>query len=130
MSIRKRLILILLLLLLFVIIACVSMLYNTNQVIDDFKNVVSGSIDRNVDYGELLERYDVFNCKGFERADVEIRRTFVMHNFKRGIMNVNYTIYAYDKDGVVIYGSHNVPSTWHIEKTNGRWTVVKISEAP
>ena len=78
---------------------------------------------------EFYCRNDSFD---YEIADAKIKisRIFVLHNFKKGKMYVNYTIETLNKDGIHIYGSHNIYSTWDIEKKNGKWIVTSIKEKP
>lgn len=126
MSIIKKLsIIIFLLIIIFYIISFV----NTNSVIYDFKNCVSKQIITNT----ALDAY--IGCYNEEKGPVtsskiEIHRRFVIHNFNKGIMYVKYSYKLYNKDGVIIGGAHNIPSTWFIEKNNEHWLVKKIKEKP
>ena len=117
---------------LFVVFICIIYLiifFDTNSVIDDFKAVANGESHQIIDYGELA-RYDGKKYfKDFSRANVEIRRTFVMHNFNEGYMNIVYTIERFNDKGEHIYGAWNIPAKWYIKKIDGRWQVTKIEEA-
>lgn len=108
----------------------VVMLTDTNSVKKDFEDLVNGVSQQNIDYGKLVRYDSVRYSEKFSRATVEIKREFVMHNFKEGYINVRYTIERFDDKGEHIYGSCDIPSKWYIKKNDGRWQVVKIEEAP
>lgn len=67
-----------------------------------------------------------------ETADVHLSlfRIFTWHNFQHGYILVNYTCKAVDAAGNTVCSSRGIDSCWEIEKTDGRWEVVGILEAP
>jgi hypothetical protein len=117
--------------LLCVIIALIAvyivMLCDTDSVLQDFRDCVSGEVSENLKDSALYELY--YNANA-ESAEVKVRRNFVIHNFTKGVIYANYTYHVFDKDGNEVRGSHKVPTKWYIEKINGRWSVVDIDERP
>ena len=107
------------------------LVFDTNSVVEDFLSCVNNqNIHKEVKNTELYQWYNYKDDEIMNSADVEIRRRFTFHNFKKGIMYINYTYQMFDKYGNVIRSSHNINSIWHIEKRNGRWYVVEIDEGP
>ena len=104
-------------------------LFDTNSVINDFRDVVKGEIEQNTEYGALM-RYDSTGYPDFSKANVQVHRLFVKHDFKEGHMYVCYTIELYNDKGENIAGSWNVISKWCIKKIDGRWQITNIQEAP
>ena len=107
------------------------MLYNTNSVIKDFYSVVNNKMKEDISYGDL-EIYKIPSFRGmkYKYTDAKIKRVFVLHNFRRGVMYIKYTYIAYDENDVLITGSSEVDSKWYIQKINGRWIVTDIEERP
>lgn len=131
-KIKKHILIVAVLCVVFAGMVYLMMLLDTNSIIDDFTAVVNGDARQSVDYGELIrydgKRYSVNYC----RAYFKINRSFVIHNFKEGYMNVKYTIQYFDDKGEEIYGvgAWDIPTKWYIKKIDGRWKVVNIEEAP
>jgi len=71
-------------------------------------------------------RYD--NLGDNPRADFELERRFVLHNFSDGNIWVRYTIRVYDSNNELVFGSARVPSLWKIHKTVDGWEVVLVIE--
>lgn len=117
--------------LIFITIVYLTMVYDTNSLIRDFKNVVNNSLQENVSYGKM-KRYLIptFEEQVYRNTDLKIKRIFVLHNFKKGVMYVKYSYIAYDTNDELITGSSDVISKWYIEKKNNRWKVVDIEERP
>ena len=104
------------------------LLFDTNSVIENFKDLANGTPQQGVDYGELVN-YDYSNYSGTSRPEVQISRRFVLHNFKEGYMNISYYIEFLDDTGKVD-GAWGGPAKWYIKKIDGRWQVTDIQEAP
>ena len=115
-----------------VILLYAAMFYSTNNVIEDFKACVSGKdVSNGVEDAQLYKYYNYKADNGRAvDADVEIRRLFVLHNFKKGVMYVEYSCETFDEEGNTVYGAAGIPSKWYIERNNGRWEVVEIEEDP
>ena len=119
------------------IVACLLLLFyyimysDTNSLVEDFANVVSGTTIEGVQYGEM-ERYDVVDdfIKRDRVEGIKLEREWVWHNFKKGYMEVLYSYYYYNQYGERTYGARRIESKWYIEKINGRWVVVAIEEKP
>jgi hypothetical protein len=106
------------------------MVIDTNSIVFDFKNCISGKdISDDIKETELYYMYFNDDEVGYV-TDVNVRRYFVLHNFHKGVMYVNYTYKTFDKSGKQIRGAHKVSSKWYIEKQNGRWLVYDIDENP
>ena len=108
------------------------MLWSTNSVIDDFKNCVSANEQAQEVKNTNLYMYYYFgdNFTDIVDTDIKIKRKFVLHNFNKGVMWINYTYYVYDDKGTCIKGSHDIDSKWYIKKVDSRWIVYDIDEAP
>lgn len=106
---------------------------DTNSVIIDFENCIKDTVLSNdVKDSELYKFYcrtDTYH-ENVSDANVKVRRLITLHNFKRGVMIVNYDCEAFNDNHKHIYGSSNVYAKWEIEKKNGRWIVVDIKEQP
>ena len=107
------------------------MFINTNNVLDDFKELKLFKAERNKDYGRLYGAYYREDLEGkIKNVDLKCNRIFVVHNFKKGMMVVRYSNITYDYNDEVTDGNKNAISKWYIEKKNGRWVVVDIDEKP
>ena len=127
---KKIIIITLLLFTIFTTVFYLFMLRDTNNIVVDFTNVVSGKRVMDVEYG-ALERYDYtkyFQIKGV--SNVTLKRTFVFHNFKKGYMNVIYSYEINNGNENNSVGASKVHSRWYIEKKIGRWKVIEIDEKP
>lgn len=125
----KKLILIIIFLF---IVVYVSMIADTNSVIRDFKDVISGIEKGDVIRNSALSRYSVYGQTKTDvsRANIKIIRLITLHNFHKGFIKVKYSYERYDQNNHRINGSWNIYSTWYIEKINGKWVVVRIKEKP
>lgn len=108
-------------------------LFDTNSVIDDFKDCIKNAVVSDTVKESML--YNYYNCSDvYEReicdANVNIIRLLVCHNFHKGVMFVKYDCETLDSNGEHIYGGSNIYAKWYIRKENGRWIVYKIHEDP
>lgn len=114
------------------IVYCI-MLHDTNSVKRDFINCIKSNLTSNETADSELYKYynrsNDYDDKVYD-ANVHIKRQFVIHNFRKGVMFVKYNCEAFNKAGEHIYGSSNVHAKWYIEKKDGPWEVVKIIEQP
>lgn len=110
-----------------------SLYISTENLLDDFKDIVTNQRQEGISYDQL-ERYAlptfVYDNISYDSVNIKVRRLFVLHNFRKGIVWVKYSYIAYDKEGNILAGTNNILSKWYIEKKNGRWKVVKIEEKP
>ena len=132
-NIAKVIIIILSLVDLFGVVYYAAMLHDTDNLLTDFTDCVKGNTSSNALTDTELYKY--YNRNGsysdeISDANVNIRRVFVLHNFHKGVMFVKYDCETFNKNGEHIYGSSNVYAKWDIEKKNGVWTVVNVSEKP
>ena len=133
---KKRKMIIAMSALLFIIILSIIyilMLHETDSVVEDFVNCIAGNVTQeDVESSELYryynrsELYDDDVCS----ATANVKRIFVWHGFKHGVMCVKYDCEAFDDNGNHIYSSSNVNARWYVEKRNGRWIVTDIEEKP
>ena len=65
-----------------------------------------------------------------DKIELKLRRNFVIHNFKDGVINFTYTMRYYDKDGEIGYAIGNSNDTFTIHKENGRWHVIDFTIRP
>lgn len=61
---------------------------------------------------------------------LELHRVFAWHNFQKGTLWINYSMEIGKDNGDICTGSWDIPVTIQIEKTDGKWTVTDIYEAP
>ena len=110
-----------------------AMLHNTDNVLTDFADCIKGNaVSNDITNTELYKYYnrnELYNDE-ISDANINIRRLFVLHNFRKGVMFIKYDCEAFNKRGEHIYGSSNVYAKWYTEKKNGVWEVVKIIEKP
>ena len=91
-------------------------------------NAVSNDIT-NTELYKYYNKNELYNDE-ISDANINIRRLFVLHNFRKGVMFIKYDCESFNKSGEHIYGSSNVYAKWYIEKKNGVWEVVKVIEKP
>ena len=56
----------------------------------------------------------------------DIRRQFVFHNFKSGVMEIVFSEDVFDENGKLIHQYKNIHVIIYIEKQGGEWTVTKL----
>ena len=108
----------------------IAMFASTNSLMKYAESVFSGeTIIENEDNPlwrySLSERY----FPETEIIEYDLKRIFVIHNFKEGKMNVLYRLHYADENGKTLYNSV-AQSTWYIKKVDGEWVVYDIDEAP
>ena len=125
---EKKKITIVFILLLIISSYCYFMYHNTDSIITDFKDVVTFNENKDINYG-ALKRYYKSENRGIKitNAHAEVTRDLVYHNFKNGVMYVQYKIMRYDDLGNHVCASR-VQAKWYIKKQNGRWIVTAIDE--
>lgn len=129
MRVQKRYIIAVSIILLFSLY--ITLILDTNNVIDDFIACVKNqNIREEVKDTELYNWYNYKNTEIINDATVDVKRIFVFHNFKQGVLCVNFTYKMFDENGNEIRCAHNVNSVWHIRKNNGYWNVVEIEQRP
>lgn len=109
------------------------MLHDTDSVAEDFVNCIAGNVTQEtVENSELYRYYNRNELYDDEICSVtaDVKRMFVWHNFRHGMMFVKYDCEAFDENGNHIYSSLNVHAKWYIEKRNSRWIVTEIEEKP
>lgn len=109
----------------------VDMLQDVKNLKTDFLNVVTNQKESGVDYGKLVEWYDIAtdygNIKKVEELDLKFEQ--VKHDDKSGYAEVRYTYFVRFEDGTST-GAHRVASKWFIRKCKNRWIVYDIEENP
>lgn len=78
----------------------------------------------------MYMRYYPRNEPELDKVDLNLYRTFVLHDFSDGYIWIKYDVARIDSSGYEFSGSRNVSSRWKIHKENGEWKVVEIKEAP
>lgn len=123
----KKLLLILFLLLL---VFYVVLFLNTNSVMRYAKSVFRGEIALEQVTDTPMYRYYPENEPELEKVDLNLYRTFVLHNFSDGYIWVKYDVAYIDSSGYEFSGSRNITARWKIQRENGEWKVVDIEENP
>lgn len=109
------------------------MLHETDCVVEDFVNCIAGNVtQKDVESSELYRYYNRSELydDGVRSATANVKRIFVWHNFRHGVMFVKYDCEAFDDAGNHIYSSSNVNARWNIKKINGHWIVTDVDEKP
>ena len=129
---RKKAILLCMAVIFFVLIYLI-MLYDTQEILYDFNNCIADNVlSESMKETELYRFYNRNELYDnlIVSANTKVRRIFVLHNFNKGMMLVNYDCEAFDAEGNSLYSSSNVYARWYIEKKNGKWLVVDVKEQP
>lgn len=108
------------------------MLNDTNSIIEDFRKCqICDNEASELSMAALYNRYyRKDHEKRIAQVNIKIRRDFVLHDFKKGVMYVTFTCEKFDQNGAAIYGAADIKAKWNIEKHNNRWIVTNIQEAP
>ncbi|MBE7045935.1 MAG: hypothetical protein E7396_00820 [Ruminococcaceae bacterium] len=119
---------------LFILIVMAALQYfsyrDTDSLERDFLDMVTLNEKSNVDYGELKRyRYDMHAGTKVAKVTAELERYGVYHNFRKGVIFVQYTIMWEDAQGNNLNGCI-VDAKWFVKKKNGRWLVYDIKENP
>lgn len=127
LNFKKIVLLLFLLLFLFYIV----LFLNTNSVMRYAKEVFRGEIalEEVVD-SPMYRHYYPKNEPELYKVDLNLYRTFVLHNFSDGYIGVKYDVAHIDSSGYEFSGSRNVSARWKIHRENGVWKVVEIEEDP
>lgn len=112
-----------------VTLSSLSMRISTNQLVDYAERVMRGDISESETEGSVINTYNNSDLM-FAKSDCSIKTIFVVHNFKRGIMIVNYSFSIVDSNEEVIRGASNIFSLWEIEWLSGQWVITEIHERP
>lgn len=127
LNFKKIVLLLFLLLFLFYVV----LFLNTNSVMRYAKAVFRGEIAlEEVADSPLYRHYYPKNEPDLDKVDLNLYRTFVLHNFSDGYIWIKYDVAYIDSSGYEFSGSRNVPARWKIHKENGEWKVVEIKESP
>ena len=107
------------------------MIRDVENLKTDFIHVVTNQKESGVDYGKLVEWYDIAtdygNIKKVEKLNFKFKH--VKHDYKSGCVEVRYTYFVRFEDGTST-GAHRVASKWFIRKYKNRWIVYDIEENP
>lgn len=108
------------------------MLWDTNVIIKQIEQHMTGEIPFNEEFNsynysnipdKLYSHYNFNYMKkeGFSKAEkdkieFELKRNYVLHNFKDGIMKFTYSLQYYDKNNEMQYSDGNIPVALKIHK--------------
>ncbi|WP_298695905.1 hypothetical protein [uncultured Ruminococcus sp.] len=95
--------------------------YHWDQIFDDYRLYYSPTREMSIE--AYLEGYTIQN--------VEIRRTYTLHNFHSGYIWVVIHFDVVDKNGDVIMHNQGGPKAgtkFQIEKQNGKWQIMDFYE--
>ena len=94
------------------------------------KSVFRGEIALEQVTDTPMYRYYPENEPELEKVDLNLYRTFVLHNFSDGYIWVKYDVAYVDSSGYEFSGSRNITARWKIQRENGEWKVIDIEERP
>jgi len=126
LNFKKIILLLFLLLFLFYVV----LFLNTNSVMRYAKAVFHGEIASEKLVDSPMYRYYPDNEPELDKVDLNLYRTFVLHNFSDGYIWIKYDVAYMNSSGHEFSGSRNIPARWKIHKENGEWKVIEIKEAP
>lgn len=95
--------------------------YHWNQIFDDYRLYCSPT--RKMSIEEYLEGYKIQN--------IDVHRTYTLHNFHSGYIWVVIHFDVVDKDGNVMTDNQGGPkmgTKFKIEKQNGKWQITDFYE--
>lgn len=103
---------------------------STLQVLRDVEAVIYGQTNLELIKGTPLECFNF--SEGYSDATVSLsmERIYVLCGLHRGCMWVRYSYVVQSKQGNIDTRGSNIVSHWEIEKINGRWEIISISESP
>ena len=92
---------------------------NTNMIVGDFQDIISGQKTEKIVEDSALNRYSTEhqNIKGITNSKSSLKRIFVLHNFVEGRMVVKYSYERYN-GSIRINGSKDVYSIWRTQKND------------
>lgn len=105
------------------------LLFDTNPIVREAKEVMLGNVEYSSTEGTPLHRYNRNNILENAKVNVHIRRILVLHDFSDGYMWVKYTYETVRNDKNIYPGSSAI-SRWKIHKEYGKWEIVEIKEDP
>ena len=94
------------------------------------KSVFRGEIALEEVADSPMYRYHPKNDPRLDKVDLNLYRTFVLHNFFDGYIWIKYDVAHIDSSGDEFRGSRNIPARWKIHRENGGWKVIEIEEDP
>lgn len=77
-----------------------------------------------------LQRYDTGRYGNEAERSARVMPLLVVHNGRKGYAYVRYSYDVRDKDGTLLCASNGIFSKWEIEKKDGVWSVINITEKP
>jgi hypothetical protein len=131
--IRKKVLGITAIIVIILIFMYVTMLFDTNSLMVEVKEVFMWKVDRAETDGRAISMYnDSDRAANVDLGYVSLRlvRLFTLHNFRSGYIWAVYSYAAYDTQGEIITASWNVRTKWYIQKIDGRWEIIEIIEPP
>jgi hypothetical protein len=105
-----------------------SLLLDVMPVTDRGRMVLEGTISPDVAVEEALKTYDM-EWRDPTLAEVDFKVLFALHDFRDGLVVVQYSCKGEDRDGFSL-GSYHVNNTWRIHKEDGAWRVVYVYGRP
>lgn len=103
---------------------------STAQVLRDVKAVIYGQVEQKSIKGTQLEYFNFAEGHPDAEVSLSMRRICVLCGPRRGCMWVRYSYAVQSKRGNIDTRGANIISHWEIERINGRWEIVSISEDP
>ena len=106
------------------------MFLNTNSLIKDVREVMSGLVEYEQTEDKPIHKYNHQNILQNAKVNVKIFRLLTLNNFFDGYIWVLYSYETVENDKDFFPSSSNIMSRWKIHKENGKWEIVDIKESP
>jgi len=104
---------------------------DTNSVVRNAKDIMTGDAIGVVTDGTPLHRYNIKSDFPDSTIEAEITRLFVLHDFLDGYIWVKYYYKATSSSNdYILSGAGPLVSRWKIHRVKGRWEIVEIDEKP
>lgn len=102
---------------------------DTLSVLSDFNHSVKTQKSTYSSFDRYIGNYSIYDGP-IVLTDSKIYTLYAIHNFKKGVMYVNYSYEHYNDNNEVIGGSYRIKAKWYIRRKNGKWIVYDIDEKP
>lgn len=102
---------------------------STASVVEYAEAVFRGEIPISETKGYPVNMYNIQSYIEIENMDLKITPIFALHNFFRGYLWVHYSCVVYKQNGDMAYVAVAY-SRWKIQREDGEWKIIEISEKP
>ncbi len=99
---------------------------STNGIYNYIKKVITEEVIINDNSDPLSYFSNDKGISGSSYSQFDIRRQYVFHNFKSGIMSIVFSEDVFNEDGKLVHQYKNINVLLYIEKQNGEWVVTDL----